>query len=98
MRDFFSDPILSKRFQFCTKDEDKRVLDYVSSGKCTVPYKLITRFRSLNIVHNIEFFLPHYFYSCVKNSTISDKEYENVKKLYTTLKLQNLGDLFLEIL
>ena len=29
----------------------------------------------------------------MKDPTISDEEYENVKKLYTTLKLQNLGEL-----
>ena len=87
------DPILSKRFRLYTKDENKWVLDCFSSGKGTVPYKLISRFDSLNIVPDKEFFLPHHFYSCVKDSTISDEEYESVKKFYATLTLQNLGEL-----
>ena len=87
-----SDPVLPKRFLFCTKDEKKWVLDYLSSGKGTIPYELITEFDSLNIVPDKEFFLPHHFYSSMKDSTISDEEYENVKKFYTTLKLQNLGE------
>ena len=29
----------------------------------------------------------------MKDSTISDQDYENVKKFYTRLKLKNLGEL-----
>ena len=50
-----SDLVLSKRFLFCTKDEKKWVLDYLSSGKGTVPYKLITKFDSLSIVPDCKF-------------------------------------------
>ena len=88
-----SDPVLSKRFRLCTKDEKKWVLDYLSSGKGTIPYDLITELDSLNIVPEKEFFSPHHFYSSMKDSTISDEEYENVKKFYTTLKWRNLGEL-----
>ena len=69
------------------------MLDYLSSGKGTIPYELITDFDSLNIVPDKEFFLPHQFYSRMKDSTISDEEYENIKKFYSTLKLKNLGEL-----
>ena len=88
-----SDSVLLKRFRLCTKDEKKWVLDYLSSGKGAIPYELITDFDSLNIVPDKEFFLPHQFYSSMKDSTISEEEYENVKKVYTTLKLRNLGEL-----
>ena len=57
-----SNPVLSKRFLFCTKDEKKWVLHYLPSGKSTVPYKLITRFDSFNIVPYKEFYLPHHFF------------------------------------
>ena len=86
-----SDSIPSKRFRLCTEDEKKWMLDYLSSGKGTIPYELITDFDSLNIVPDKEFFLPHQFYSSMKDSTISEEEYENLKKFYTTLKLKNLG-------
>ena len=69
------------------------MLDCLSSGKGTIPYELITEFDSLNIAPEKEFFLPHHFYSSMKDSTISDEEYENVKKFYKILKLQNLGEL-----
>ena len=88
-----SDRVLSKRFLFCTKDEKKWVLDYLSSGKGTIPYELISDFDSLNIVPDKEFFLPHQFYSSMKDSVLSEEEYQNVKKFYMTLKLQNLGEL-----
>ena len=88
-----SDLVLLKRFRLCTKDKKKWVLDYLSSGKGTIPYELITDFDSLNIVPDKEFFLPHQFHSSMKDSTISDKEYENTKKFYSTLKLKNLGEL-----
>ena len=69
-----SNSILSKRFQLCTKDEKKWVLDYLSSGKGTVPYELITEFDSLNIVPDKEFFSFQHFYSSMKDSTIYDEE------------------------
>ena len=77
----------------CTKKEKKWVLDYLSSGKGTISYELITYFYSLNITHDKKFFLPHQFYSSMKDSTISGQDYENVKKFYTVLKLKNLGEL-----
>ena len=87
------DSIPSKRFRLCTKDEKKWVLDYLSFGKGTIPHELITDFDSLNIVPDKGFYLPHQFYSSTKDSTISEEEYENVQKFYTTLKLKNLGEL-----
>ena len=38
-------------------------------------------------------FWPHHFYSCLKNSTISNEEYNVVKKLHRTTGLKNLGEL-----
>ena len=86
-----SDSIPLKRFRLCTKDEKKWVLDYLSSGEGTIPYELITDFDSLNMVPDKEFFLPHQFYLSMKDSTISEEEYENLKKFNRTLKSKNLG-------
>ena len=88
-----SDSVLSKRILSCTKEEKKWVLDYLSSGKGTILYELITDIDSLNITLEKEVFLPHQFYSSMKDSTIFDQDYENVKKFYTMLKLKNLGEL-----
>ena len=60
----------------------------------TIPYKLVSDFHSLSIARDDgDFLKPHQFYSNMKDSFLSDEEYENVKKFYKTLKLQNLGEL-----
>ena len=87
------DPNLSKKFPFFTKEEKKWVLKYLSSGKGTIPYELISDFDSLSIAPEDEFFKPHQFFSSMKDSVLSEDEYENVKKFYTTLKLSILGEL-----
>ena len=38
------------------------------------------------------FFLPHHFYSSLKDDIMTREEYENVKKFYQTMKLKNLGE------
>ena len=70
------------------------MLEYLSSGKGTIPYELVSDFDSLSIAPDDgEFFKMHQFYSSMKDSILSEEEYENVKKFYTTLRLKNLGEL-----
>ena len=77
-----------------SKGKKEWVLDYLSSGKVTVPYEQITDYDFLNNVpDNDDFFLKHQFFSSLKDTVMSDQEYENVKNFYKTLKLQNLGEL-----
>ena len=68
------------------------VLNYLSSGKETIPYDLISDFDSLNISPGKDSFPIHNFYSNMKDSVISGEDYENVKKFYTLLKISNLGE------
>ena len=78
-----NDPKLSKKFLSCSEEEQKWVLNYLSRGKGSRPYEMITEYDSLDIVPDDgEFFLPHHFYSSLKDTTMSDEEYENVKKFY----------------
>lgn len=56
-------------------------------------YELVSDFDSLFIVPDEEFFKAPQFDSSMKGLVLSQKEYENVKKFYTTLKLSNLGEL-----
>ena len=59
-----------------------------------MPYEMITRYDSLHIKpENGKFFLPHQFYSTSKDYVMTDEKYENVKKFYQTMKLENLGEL-----
>ena len=76
------------------KDDDVNwILEYLSSGKGTIPYQMITDFDSLNIKPEKDFFEHEKFYSCLKEDNISTEEYENVKKFFNILKLETLGDL-----
>ena len=55
-----NDPELSKNYLSCTEEEQTWVIDYLSTRKGTIPYKIITRYDSLDIaLENGQFFLPH---------------------------------------
>ena len=76
-----NDPKLPKKHLSCTEEEQKRILNYLSTGKGIVPYESITRYDSLDIIpENGQFFLPHKFYSSIKDTTMTNEEYENIKK------------------
>ena len=76
-----------------SQTEREWVLEYLSSGKGSIPYELITDFDSLNISPNKDFFKLHQFYSNIKDSVLSKEEYDNVKKFYNLMKLSNFGEL-----
>ena len=70
---------LSKNFTSLSKTDQEWVLNHLSNGKGTIPYELISDFDSLNISPDKDFFEIHQFYSNMKDSVISDKDYDNVK-------------------
>ena len=55
---------------------------------------MITRFDSLEITisEDADFFLPHHFYLSLKETIISREDHDAVKKLYQTMKLENIGE------
>ena len=87
------DEKLSKNFINLDETDQEWVLNYLSSGKGTIPYELISDFDSLNICTDKDFFEIHQFHSNMKDSVISDEDYNNVKKIYKLLKMSNLGEL-----
>ena len=87
------DDRLSKNFINLCETDKEWVLNYLSSGKGTIPHELIADFGSLNISPDKDFFEIHQFYSNMKDSVISDEDYNNVKKFYKLLKMSNLGEL-----
>ena len=89
-----NDEKLAQKFCSCTKEEKEWMLNYLFTGKGTIPYEMITRYDSLDIKpKNGEFFLPHQLYSTMKDNILTDEKFENVKKFYQTIKLENLGEL-----
>ena len=77
----------------CYKEGKERVLDYLPTGKGKIPYQMVTRFDSLGIApEEGNIFLPHHFYSSLKDDVITREEYKNVKKIYQAMKLKDLGE------
>ena len=70
------------------------VLDYSTSRKGIIPYQTITNLDSLKLTpKNGDFFEKIDFYSSLKEENISDKKYEDVKKLFKLLRLETLGNM-----
>ena len=66
------DESLSKIFNLCTDEDQEWVLNYLSTGKGTIPYEMITRYDSSDISpEEGNFFLPHYFYSSLKDTIVT---------------------------
>lgn len=89
-----NNPNLSSKFNLCVVDEQDWVLQCLLGGKGTIPYEIIPDFNSLNITPEPNELLKKYqFNSDFKDGTISDQEYENVKKFCQLMKLKDLGEL-----
>ena len=78
---------------FCNEEQEKWVLDYLSSGKGIIPYQTINNFDSLKIAPKDYFFDQKDFYSSLNKKNINEKEFEDVKKLFKLLRLTTLGDM-----
>ena len=84
----------AKNINECTEEDQESVLIYSSSGKVVIPYEMITTFDSLDISpEENQFFLPHQFYSCLKEMIITNKDNEAVKKIYQTMKRRSHNEL-----
>ena len=87
------DPTISRNFLALNKTDQEWLLNFFSTGKGEIPYDFVTDFDSFNISPEKDFFKEHHSYLNMKDSIISTKDYEDVKKFYTLLKLSNLGEL-----
>ena len=85
--------VLTQNFAILTKDEKEWVLRYISSGEGVILYKTIRQYKDLDLAPCKEFFAKTKFYSTLRNGSISDKDYKNVKKLWCFLRLRKLSDL-----
>ena len=94
-----TEKFLNEQNYFCTdwlylnlKKKDK-ILEIISEGKEIIPYEIIVDMESFFIKLENEFWEKTEFFSELKQSAVSDEDYENSKYLYQTLKMRNLGDL-----
>ena len=75
--------VLAYRLFFCESMEGREwILDYLASGKGTIPYQTITDLDSLSKRPpcDSDFFNKESFYSTLREKNISEEEYQNVKK------------------
>ena len=94
-----TEKFLNEHYYFCTvwsylslKKKDK-ILEIISEGKGIIPYEIIVDMELFFIKPENKFWEKTEFFSELKQSAVSDEDYENSKYLYQTLKIRNLGDL-----
>ena len=88
------DENISKKFNLCTKEDQAWALSYLATGKETIPNEMITTYNSLDISpEDRNVFLLHHFYSSIKDYIMTMEDSKNVKQIYQTMKLKNLGEL-----
>ena len=75
------------------KEEKDKILDIISKGKGALPYEKIVDKNSLDLIPEKEFFEYTEFFSKLNGCNIGLEIYENMKYLYTILKMRNLGDM-----
>ena len=70
-----------------------KILEIISESKGIIPYEIIVDMESFFITPDRDFWEKTEFFSELKQSVVSDEDYERSKYLYRTLKMQHLGDL-----
>ena len=71
----------------------KKILDIISKSKSSIPYERMVNINSLNRVPENEFFEYTEFFSKLNGRNIPLIIYEDMKFLYSILKMRNLGDM-----
>ena len=70
-------PKYSFKYNLLSRENKMWVIDYLSSGKGVIPHESIKTWEDLNKSPPLNIFFPKTdFYGSLKNSTISDEEYE----------------------
>ena len=81
---------LNKKFKECSVHNQEWVLSYLLSGKSVIPHEMMNRFDSLDISPKEGNFFTASFLLSLKKTIINTDDYNSVKKLYQTMKLENL--------
>ena len=78
---------------YLSLQQQKDILEVVSSGKGVIPYEMINNIDSLDQKPEREFFNKTEFFSTLKNKVVNDNEYQKSKELFNVLKMRHLGDM-----
>ena len=91
---FLSEQVyFSKIWAGIGESDKEKILDIMAEGKGALPYEKIIDVNSLQLEPENVFFDHTEFFSSLNQCNISCKIYENMKYLFTTLKMRNLGDM-----
>ena len=86
--------LIAHKLIYCNEEQEDWILDYLTSGKGIIPCQMITNLDSLKLKpKNGDFLEKIDFYSSLKEKNITDKEYEDVKKLFKLLNLKTLRNM-----
>ena len=83
----------SKIWPYIDETDKDTILDIISEGKGALPYEKIIDINSLQISPENVFFDHTEFFSNLNQVNVPLKIYDNMKYLYTTLKMRSLGDM-----
>ena len=87
------DIIIFQLLSYFYHGKKDKILEIISEGKGIIPHEILVSMESFFIKPDTEFWKKTEFFSELKQSAVNDKDYENSKYLYQTLKMRNLGDL-----
>ena len=83
----------SKHWPDINETDNDKILDIISEDKGALPYEKIIDINSLQISPENAFFDHTEFFSNLNQANVPCKIYDNMKYLYTTLKMRILGDM-----
>ena len=83
----------STLWPFLPAHQKEKILKITCEGKGVIPYEIVTGMESFFMQPENDFWEKAEFYSKLKQKAVDDKEYEDSKFLYLTLKMRHLGDL-----
>ena len=83
------------KYSLLSFENKKWVVDYLPGGEGVIPYEMIKQLEDFNIVPttNKKFLAKTAFFSSLKSSTITDREYKDVQKLFSLMIMSNFSDL-----
>ena len=83
----------SKNWFMLNQETKNKIVSIISKGKGAIPYEKIIDMNSLNIRPENDFFGYSEFFSSLNDKNIELDIYQNMKFLYKSLKMRNLGDM-----
>ena len=83
----------SKNWLKLNQETKNKIVSIISKGKGAIPYEKIIDMNSLNIKPENDFFEYTEYFSSLNDKNIELDIYQDMKFLYKSLKMRNLGDI-----